>query len=90
MLFGARSALLFILQSIVVGLAVAFLVVIFRPDLLPTIAANGKLAPASYADAVEISAPSVASVYTKRLVEYGSEKRPSLKMMLISATASTT
>jgi serine protease DegS len=72
LLFGARSALLFILQSIVVGLAVAFLVVIFRPDLLPSIAGNNSLAPASYADAVEVSAPSVASIYTKRLVEYSS------------------
>ena len=74
---GARSVLLFILQSIVVGLAVAFLVVLFRPDLLPSIAGAGGLAPVSYADAVEISAPSVASVYTKRLVEYsaaGDEK----------------
>ena len=56
------------LQSIVVGLAVAFLVVLIRPDLLPVIGA-GSAAPASYADAVAISAPAVANVYTKRLVE---------------------
>jgi serine peptidase DegS len=59
---------LFILQSIVVGLAAAFLVVLIRPDLLPMIG-NGRSAPASYADAVAISAPAVANVYTKRLVE---------------------
>jgi serine peptidase DegS len=59
--------MLFVAQMIVVGLAVAFLVVLLRPDLLPAI---GNAAPASYADAVEISAPAVANVYTKRLVEY--------------------
>ena len=64
-----KSALLFIMQSIVVGLAVAFLVVIIRPDLLPAIGAGNRGAVASYADAVDISAPAVANVYTKRLVE---------------------
>lgn len=79
---GAKSALLFIMQSVVVGLAVAFLVVLFRPDLLPNIARNSSLAPASYADAVAISAPSVASVYTKRLVEYSSssDERPRFRI----------
>ncbi len=67
---GLKSATLFVLQSIVVGLAVAFLVVLIRPDLLPTIGGDRPRAPASYADAVEISAPAVANVYTKRLVEY--------------------
>ena len=35
-------------------------------------------APASYADAVDISAPSVANIYTKRLVEYSpsADERP--------------
>ncbi len=79
---GARSVLLFVLQSIIVGLAVAFLVVMFRPDLLPDIAGNRDLAPASYADAVEISAPAVASVFTKRLVEYSSsaDDRPRFRV----------
>jgi serine peptidase DegS len=63
--------LLFVFQSIVVGLAVAFLVVLIRPDLLPMLG-NGGGAPASYADAVAISAPAVANVYTKRLVEAAS------------------
>lgn len=59
--------MLFVLQSVVVGLAVAFLVVLIRPDLLPTIGTgNGR---ASYADAVAVSAPAIANVYTKRLVE---------------------
>lgn len=79
---GAKSALIFVLQSITAGLAAAFLVVIFRPDLLPDIAANGNLAPVSYADAVDISAPAVASVYTKRLVEYRSsaDERPRFRI----------
>ncbi|MDA0705478.1 MAG: trypsin-like peptidase domain-containing protein [Proteobacteria bacterium] len=79
---GAKSALLFVLQSIIVGLAVAFLVVIFRPDLLPELTANSRLAPASYADAVDISAPAVVSVYTKRLVEYSSsaDERPRFRI----------
>ncbi len=61
--------MLFVLQSIVVGLAVAFLVVLIRPDLLPAVGRDAG-APASYADAVELSAPAVASVRTTRLVEY--------------------
>lgn len=61
--------MLFVLQSIVVGLAVAFLVVLVRPDLLPAVGRDHG-APASYADAVELSAPAVASVRTTRLVEY--------------------
>ena len=67
---GLKSATLFVLQSIVVGLAVAFLVVLIRPDLLPSIAGARGGAPASYADAVEISAPAVANIFTKRVVEY--------------------
>jgi serine protease DegS len=58
----------FLLQSVVVGLAVAFLVVLVRPDLLPAIGAGPGAQPFSYADAVDISAPAVANVYTKRLV----------------------
>ena len=68
---GWKSALLFVLQSIVVGLAVAFLVVLVRPDLLPAVGRDVR-APASYADAVELSSPAVASVRTTRLVEYRS------------------
>jgi serine peptidase DegS len=66
-LTGLKSATLFVLQSIIVGLAVAFLIVLLRPDLLPNIAGRGVVS--SYADAVELSAPAVASIYTKRLVE---------------------
>ncbi|HEX5787015.1 MAG TPA: trypsin-like peptidase domain-containing protein [Woeseiaceae bacterium] len=64
-----RAAFAFLLQSIVVGLAAAFLVVLVRPDLLP-VARVATPGPAfSYADAVDVSSPAVANVYTKRLVE---------------------
>ncbi len=62
-----KSALVFLLQSIVVGLAVAFIVVLVRPDLMPGFSAEKQ--PVSYADAVDLSAASVANIYTKRLVQ---------------------
>ena len=67
---GLKSALVFLLQSIVVGLAVAFIVVLLRPDLMPGIAKPTQAA--SYADAVDLSSASVANIYTKRLVQDGS------------------
>lgn len=64
----AKSALLFLLQSIVAGLAVAFIVVLVRPDLLPSLRPPEAGAPASFADAVDASAPSVVTVVSRRLV----------------------
>jgi len=66
-----KPVLIFLMQSVVVGLAAAFVVVLVQPQLLPAIdggrgANTGQ--PASYADAVDISAPAVASVYTRRVV----------------------
>ena len=63
-----RSVVVFLLQSIVVGLAVAFLVVLVRPDLMPGIVGAGNQ-PVSFAAAVDRSAGSVANIYTKRLVQ---------------------
>ena len=63
-----KSALLFLLQSIVAGLAVAFIVVLVRPDLLPSLQTPGSGGPASYANAVDASAPSVVTVVSRRLV----------------------
>ena len=66
-----KPVLIFLIQSIVVGLAAAFVVVLVRPQLLPTLdTGHGQVSaePASYADAVEIAAPSVANVYTRRLL----------------------
>jgi serine protease DegS len=70
---GLKSALVFVLQSIVVGLAAAFVVVLVRPDLMPAIGSRTINSPSSYADAVDISAPAVVSVYTKRLVQDDAE-----------------
>ena len=63
-----KSALLFLLQSIVAGLAVAFIVVLIRPELLPSLRSLEAGGPASYAAAVDASAPSVVTVVTRRLV----------------------
>lgn len=66
-----KPVLIFLIQSVVVGLAAAFVVVLVRPQLLPAISVgSGPQAgqPSSYADAVDIAAPSVANVYTRRLV----------------------
>jgi S1-C subfamily serine protease len=61
---------LFLAQIVLAGLAVAFLLVWFRPELLPTTgatpAASGPVR--SYADAVNRTAPSVVSIYTRTLV----------------------
>jgi serine protease DegS len=62
-----KSALMFLLQSVVAGLAVAFLVVLVRPELLPSLRQAETAPPASYAGAVEASAPSVVTVITRRL-----------------------
>ena len=80
MLESVGRGLTFILGSVIGGLALAFLIVALRPELirgsatpaaLPAAApAAAQSAPArvSYADAVERAAPSVVNVYTKRLV----------------------
>ena len=63
-----KPILIFLVQSVVVGLAAAFVVVLVRPELLPAVSTMkhpGR--PASYADAIDISAPAVASVYTRKL-----------------------
>ena len=69
----SKSALVFLLQSIVVGLAAAFIVVLVRPDLLPVLGSAPNGQPATYADAVDLSAPAVANVYTKRLLQENAE-----------------
>ena len=78
---GLGRGITFIAGSVVGGLALAFLIVIVRPDLirrdgsstslhLPLAARDALPAPArvTYADAVERAAPSVVYVYTARLV----------------------
>ena len=68
-----KPVFIFLFQSVVVGLAVAFLVVFLKPQLLPVFngTTSGATRPASYADAVDISAPAVANVYTRRLIQSG-------------------
>jgi len=66
-----KPVLIFLIQSVVVGLAAAFVVVLVRPQMLPAIDLGNSAAmgqPASYADAVDIAAPAVANVYTRRLM----------------------
>jgi len=66
-----KPVLIFLIQSVVVGLAAAFVVVLVRPQLLPAISVGGgpqSGQPSSYADAVDVAAPSVANVYSRRLI----------------------
>lgn len=66
-----KPILIFLVQSVVVGLAAAFVVVLVRPELLPAVSAlKNPGRPASYADAIDISAPAVASVYTRKLQRF--------------------
>ncbi|WP_405227672.1 S1C family serine protease [Lentisalinibacter sediminis] len=79
---GIQRAVYFLVQSIVIGLAAAFLIVLVRPELMPVSGgpeAAGVPAPGGYADAVARSAPAVVNVYTTRLVRDGArpeERRP--------------
>ena len=81
-----KPILIFLLQSIVVGLAAAFVVLMLRPQLLPD---NGEPAAttqaASYADAVDISAPAVANVYTRKLQRSGQNGRAQVSTGIGSA-----
>jgi len=59
----------FIAQFIVLGLAVAFIAVYLRPDLLPALAEPPpRPQNHSYAEAVNTTAPSVVSIYTRTLI----------------------
>ncbi|HEY6922746.1 MAG TPA: trypsin-like peptidase domain-containing protein [Steroidobacteraceae bacterium] len=80
MLERLGRGLTFVVGSIVGGLALAFLIVAVRPDLIrrgtamplpPPVAAQPAIpAPArvTYAAAVQLAAPSVVNIYTRRLV----------------------
>lgn len=68
----------FISQCVVLGLAVAFVVVFFRPDLLPALNhPSAPPGPDSYASAVNMTAPSVVSIYTRTLVTQPMFQNPS-------------
>jgi serine protease DegS len=58
----------FAAQSVAAGLALAFIAVLIRPDLVNVGAPTEPSSPPSYATAVRASAPAVANVYTQRNV----------------------
>ncbi|MDZ7789358.1 MAG: trypsin-like peptidase domain-containing protein [Xanthomonadales bacterium] len=58
----------FAVQFVVIGLAVAFILVWIWPQLLPASHQNPAEPVSSYADAVNRTAPSVVSVYTRTMV----------------------
>jgi len=66
-----RSLVGFLLRSVIAGLALAFILLYLKPSIgdrfstrLPAVA-TVPAAPESYADAVDRTAPSVVSIYTK-------------------------
>jgi len=78
-----HKPIVFLFQSITVGLALAFLVLVWRPDLLDSgknvvafIESNGQsgrppvtgTGPVSYADAVDIAAPAVVNIHSRKTV----------------------
>lgn len=78
-----HKPIVFLFQSITVGLAIAFLVVVWHPELLdngkkvvafiesnpvPTTPAVLTTGPVSYADAVAIAAPAVVNIHSRKTV----------------------
>ena len=87
---GIKPALVFLLQSVCIGLAAAFVIVLLRPELLP-VATNGlgpTPGPVSYANAVDVSAPAVANVYTRRLVQVAADADPGDRLRLNTSLGS--
>ncbi|MFW5815732.1 MAG: hypothetical protein ACOCVP_02650 [Wenzhouxiangella sp.] len=66
--FVLPKFIVFTLQFVVLGLAAAFVAVWLRPELLPALSNTAAPSPASFADAVNRTAPSVVSIYTRTLV----------------------
>ena len=56
----------FVAQSVSIGLALAFIAVLVRPELINR--ASNEAGPSSYADAVAASAAAVANIYTERIL----------------------
>jgi serine protease DegQ len=69
----AGSVMGFLLRSVIAGLALAFLVLYLWPNVnerfshQPEVVAEVPAAPVSYADAVDRTAPSVVSIYTRKV-----------------------
>ena len=75
-----QKTLVFIAQSVIIGLALAFVVVYLRPDLLAdagrrSLSLSG-IVQTSYADAVRMTAPSVVNIHSAKHV--GSTGNPFL------------
>ena len=74
--------IVFLFQSVTVGLAIAFLILLWRPDFLDSgkkvvaVVQNAPSdthsttisGPVSYADAVAIAAPAVVNIYTRKTI----------------------
>jgi len=67
----AGALLGFLLRSVIAGLALAFIILYLWPNISdrlnpqPAVIDSLPIAPASYADAVDRTAPSVVSIYTR-------------------------
>jgi len=70
---GAGSLLGFLVRSVIAGLALAFIIMYLWPSVSERltrqteVVANVPAAPVSYADAVDRTAPSVVSIYTRTI-----------------------
>ena len=58
----------FVAQSVAIGLALAFVAVLVRPELIGRASTSGA-ARTSYAEAVAASAAAVANIYTERVYD---------------------
>ena len=88
----ARSLLGFLIRSMIAGLALAFIILYLWPNVSerfirqPVVLNSAPMAPVSYADAVDRTAPSVVSIYT-RTVEL-QQVSPRLQKLLGSSYVS--
>ena len=64
----------FVAQSVAIGLALAFIAVLFKPDLINRATSAGA-AQTSYAQAVAASAAAVATIYAERVYNAPSNLR---------------
>jgi Do/DeqQ family serine protease len=83
---NTRVFVFFLIRAVVVGLAVAFLVVWWNPNLLgartvttavqPPVAAQAPIIMQSFADSVAKAAPAVVNIYTARVVTERTQATP--------------
>ncbi len=64
----SKKQLFFIFQSIIIGLAVALLIIVFLQQKKAQQSHEYNSTPASYADAVSIATPAVVNIYTRKVV----------------------